>query len=141
MVKKVEIFRQHWGDCKGQALITLLVFVVIGISVITMTAEVIMVNSIAGARQQQGELAFQIADSGAENALLRVLRTPPPAYTGETLSVGTGQSTITITGSGTTADPYVIVSKGQVGNYLRQVEIRTRYQNNLLEVLSKKEIY
>lgn len=126
---------------KGQALITLLVFMIIGITVASATAGLIMINSLSGAKQQQGELAYQVADSGAENALIRLLRTPPPTYTGETLSVAGGQAVITVTGSGSSADPYIILSKGIIGNFLRQIEIRAEYQNNLLVVISKREVF
>lgn len=142
--RKVGVFRQLWENnrfMKGQALMTLIFFMVIGITVTTGAIGLILVNSINGSKQQQGELAYQVAESGVENALIRVLRTPPPAYMGEVLTVGTGTATITATGSGTPADPIVILSKGQVGNYLRQIEVRTKYQNNLLEIVSQREVF
>jgi hypothetical protein len=126
---------------KGQALITLLFFMVIGVTVTSAAVGMVLVNSISGSKQQQGELAYQIAESGAENGLLRVLRTPPPDYTGETLAIGLGQADITVTGAGTVAKPYVILSKGKIGNFLRQVQIQATYQNNLLSVISKKEVF
>lgn len=124
---------------KGQALITLLFFTVIGITVTSAAAAIIMVNSLSGTKQQQGELAYMVAQSGAENAILRLLRSP--SYTGETLPVGSGQAVISVSGSGTTASPYVILSRGTVGNYLRQVEVQARYENNLLEVISRREVF
>jgi hypothetical protein len=126
---------------KGQALITLLVFMIIGLTITSASIVMILVNSSSGTRQQQGELAYQIAQSGAENAVLRVLRTPPPQYTGETLQIGAGQAVITVTGSGTAADPYVILSRGQSGNFVRQVEVRAQYQNNLFQVVSEREVF
>lgn len=126
---------------RGQALITLLVFMIIGLTITSAAIVMILVNSSSGTKQQQGELAYQIAQSGAENAVLRVLRTPPPAYTGEILSIGNGQAVITITGSGTTASPYVILSRGELGNFVRQVEIQARYESNLFEITSEREVY
>jgi hypothetical protein len=126
---------------RGQALITLLVFMIIGLTITSAAIVMILVNSSSGTKQQQGELAYQIAQSGAENAVLRVLRTPPPAYTGETLPVGNGQAVITVTGSGTVASPYVILSRGELGNFVRQVEIQARYENNLFEITSEREVY
>ena len=144
MVQKVEVSKQLWEDNKimqGQAMITLLFFMVIGVTVTAGAIGLILINSINGSKQQQGELAYQVAESGMENALIRVLRTPPPAYPGETLTVGGGTATITATGSGTAIDPYVIVSRGQVGNFLRQIEVKTQYQNNLLQIISQKEVF
>ena len=142
--KKTEVFRQPWGDSRlgnGQALITLLFFTVIGVTVTTGAIGLILVNSINGSKQQQGELAYQVAESGIENALIRVLRTPPPTYIGETLVVGNGTATITATVSGTAIDPFVIDSKGQVGNFTRQIEVKTQYQNNLLQIVSQREVF
>lgn len=126
---------------RGQALITLLVFMIIGLTITSASMVMILVNSSSGMRQQQGELAYQVAQSGAENAVLRVLRTPPPQYSGETLAIGSGQAIITVTGSGTSASPYVIVSRGQVGNFVRQIEIRAEYQNNLFQIVSEREVF
>lgn len=125
----------------GQAMITLLVFMIIGLTITSAAIVMIMVNASSGTKQQQGELAYQVAQSGAENAVLRLLRTPPPTYTGETLPVGVGQAVITITGTGTTSDPYVILSRGQSGNFIRQVEIRAQYVDNLLNVVSEREVF
>jgi hypothetical protein len=125
----------------GQALITLIVFMFIGVTITSAAIVMIMVNANSGTNQQQGELAYQVAQSGAENAVLRVLRTPPPQYAGETLVIGSGSAVITVSGSGTSASPYVILSKGQIGNFVRQVEVRAEYQNNLFEITSEREIF
>ncbi|HCR92651.1 MAG TPA: hypothetical protein DIU47_01725 [Candidatus Pacebacteria bacterium] len=62
-------------------------------------------------------MAYDIAEAGTENALLRLLRNP--AYTGETLTVGDGTATITVTGSGT----QTITSTGRLNNYLRKIQV------------------
>lgn len=126
---------------QGQALITLLFFAIIGITVTSAAIMMIMVNSISGSKFQEGMIAYQIAESGAENGLLRVLRTPPPTYTGETLTVGSGTASISVTGSGTGGSPYIITSTGQTGNFIRKIEVRATYVNNLLTVTSKREIF
>lgn len=125
---------------QGQALITLLFFTVIGVTVTSAAVVILFLNSRSVTAQQQGELAYQIAESGAENALLRVLRTPT-SYIGETMDVGSGSAEITVNGNGTVASPYVIVSTGTTGTFQRQVEIQAKYQDNLLEVTSHKEIF
>ena len=126
----------------GQALITLLFFTIIGITVTSAAVVMVLVNSTSGSKFQEGMIAYQIAESGAENGLLRVLRTPPPTYTGETLTVGTGgTATIVVTGTGTAGDPYIITSTGQTGNFIRKIEVRATYVNNLLTVTQKQELF
>mgnify|MGYP007068585035 CR=1 FL=1 len=126
---------------RGQALITLLFFMIIGLTITSAAIVMIFINSNSGTRQQQGELTYQIAQSGAENGLLRVLRTPPPTYVGETLAIGQGQAVITVEGSGTVGSPYIITSTGTVGRYKRVVEVRATYVNNLLTVTSEREVF
>ena len=124
---------------KGQALITLLFFTIIGVTVTSAAVVMILLNSLSGMKQQQGEIAYEIAQSGADNGLIRLLRNP--SYTGETLPVGSGSATITVTGSGTSGNPYVILSKGTNGLFVREVQVTATYQNNLLTVSSRKEVY
>jgi hypothetical protein len=124
---------------KGQALITLLFFTVIGVTVTSAAVVMLLVNSLSGTKQQQGDIAYEIAQSGADNGLIRLLR--DPSYTGETLSVGSGSATITITGSGTNGSPFVILSKGTNGIFVREVQVMATYQSNLLTVTSRKEVY
>lgn len=124
---------------KGQALITLIFFAIIASAIATAAVIMIAVNSISGNKFQQGAISYEIAQSGAENGLIRLLR--DPSYTGETLTVGNGNATIQVTGSGTDASPYVILSKGQSGNFIRTVQINATYLNDILIVKSEKEVY
>ncbi len=119
----------------GQALVTLLVFIVIA-AVVTTTAVAILLNttqssSIAG----NSIIAAQIADSGAENALLRLLRDPD--YPGEVLPVGDGSASIVVTGT----DPKTIVSTGTVGNFKKTVEVVVTYNDNIMSVSSWNYTY
>jgi hypothetical protein len=127
------------SGARGQALITLLFFTIIGIAVSSAAIIMLLVNSLSEAKEQQGEIAYNIAQSGAENGLIRLLR--DPTYNGETLSVGGGTATITVSGSGTSGNPYIILSKGTTGSFLREVQVTATYQNNLLSVESRKEVY
>lgn len=124
---------------RGQALITLLFFTVIGVTVTSAAVVMILVNSLSGTKQQQGLLAYNIAQSGMENGLIRLLR--DPTYTGETLPVGSGTATITVTGNGTSSNPFIILSKGTTGVFLREIQVTATYQNNLLTVTSRREVY
>jgi len=125
---------------KGQALITLLFFMIIGITVTSAAVVLMYVNAVSGSKQQDGEVAYQTALSGAENAKIRLLRNP--SYTGESnLSIGSSSATIAVTGSGTSADPYIITSTGTMGNFVRKVQMQATYVNNFFNVLSEKEIF
>lgn len=119
----------------GQALITLLFFVIIGITVTTSAIIIIGVDILSGTKLQQSTIAYEVAESGADNALLRLLR--DPTYTGETMNIGTNTATITVTGSG----PYTIVSTGTVGNFTRKIQIVATYNDNLLTVTSRQEVF
>ena len=125
---------------RGQALITLLFFTAIGITVISTAVVMTLVNSLSVSKQQQGEVAYEIAESGLDNGLIRLLRSPE-TYGGETLPVGSGSATITVTGSGTSANPYVVTSTGTIGLFIRKVQATVTYQNDLLTVTSQKEIF
>lgn len=123
-------------DQKGQALITLLFFMIIAITVTSAAIVMILVNSLSGTRYQQGELAYHVAQSGADNAILRLLRNPN--YTGENdIVIGGGSVDIQVTGSG----PYTITSTGSYGTFTRTVETTVNYVNNLLTITSQREIY
>lgn len=124
---------------RGQTLVTLIFFMVIATTVTTAAILVITTNILSGSRFQEGTIAYQIADSGAENALIRILR--DPSYAGETLSVGSGSATIQVTGQGTSIDPYIVISRGQKGSYIKRVEVTAVYENDELDVISRKEIF
>src|SRR5437667_12281441 len=97
---------------KGQALITLLFFTIIAITITSAVVLIVVTNSLSGTKFQQGSLAYEIATSGAENALLRLMR--DPTYTGETLAVGVGNADIQVTSVG--GSSYTILSQGKIGN-------------------------
>lgn len=125
---------------KGQALVTLLFFMVIATTVTTAAILVIAVNSASGSKFQDGSVAYEIAQSGADNAVLRLLR--DPSYSGEILPVGSGSATVTLTGSGTAADPYIILSVGQIGNFIKKVQVRASYNSDQeLDIISQTEVF
>ena len=120
---------------QGQTLVILLVFITLAITVTTAAVVLIINNSQASARFEQGVVAHNIAESGAENALLQILRNP--SYAGETLTIGDGTATITVTGT----SPKTVVSVGRLGNFSRQVQVTTDYMNGVMTVLTWQEIY
>ncbi len=118
----------------GQALVTLLFFIIIGITITTAAVIVILTSSDTASRFELGTTAYYVAESGAENALLQLERNP--SYTGETISVGQGTAIITVTNG----SPITIVSVGQLGNYIRKIQVQAVYNNNKLSVSTWKEI-
>lgn len=116
---------------QGQAVVTLLFFMVISISIITAIVVVVMNNATSGSNVEQGTVAYYSAETGIENALLRLLR--DPSYTGETMNVD--DATVTIVVSGNT-----ITSTAHYANSIRKIQVQTVYNNNVLTVSSWREI-
>lgn len=81
----------------GQALVVLIMVIAVAMTITTGAVIVTVVNSTTTSKYALGEEALMIAQSGVENAILRLLRDPD--YTGETLSVGYGTATITVSGT------------------------------------------
>lgn len=106
---------------KGQTLITLLVFIVVAFSITTAATMMLLNSSQNATRLEVGTSALQVAESGMDNALIRLLR--DPSYTGETLTVGEGTAVITVTGSG----PYTLTSVGTVGRNVRKLQVTANY--------------
>lgn len=119
----------------GQALITLLFYVMIILIVITGAVVLIVTNTLSATKLQEGTLAYAVAEGGAENAILRVLR--DPAYTGETdLQIGDGLADITVTAG----SPITIVSTGTLGKFSRKVQVVLNRTSGFYTILSWKEI-
>lgn len=116
---------------KGHALITLLFFMVISLTIVTGVAIVVLNNASSTSSSEQGTIAYYAAETGAENALLRLVR--DPSYTGETLDVDGGSVVITVN-NGT------IISTATVARSVRKIQVVTSTANNQVSVTSWKEI-
>lgn len=119
---------------KGQALLTLLVFMIVAVTITTGAIVIIFVNSQSTTKYEESQRAYFTAESGIENAAIRLLR--DTTYTGETMAVDDGTATVQVSGSG----PYTVVSKGKIGNFTRTIQATMSYTNNVLSVTSWKEI-
>lgn len=119
-------------DSKGQALVMLLFFMLIGITVTTAAVHILINNVTGVSTVEQSALAYATAESGVENALLRMLR--DSQYSGETLIMGGGTVVTTVSNGAITAT-------GTVGGATRKVQVQTVYNNDILTVSSWKEIY
>lgn len=120
---------------RGQALVTLLFFMVMGVTITSAAAVILIANIHAASKVEQGLTAYYIAESGAEEGMLQLLRNPQYAGT-ETISVDGGVATM----SATQGNPITILSVGKYNNFIRKVQIQTVYNNGKSTITSWKEI-
>jgi hypothetical protein len=118
----------------GQTLVLLLVFVMVTIAITTAATFIIATNSLSTTAVSQGLVTKQMAETGAEKALLQLLR--DPNYKGETFSVDSG--TVVASVSGTTN--LTIISTAVNGDFTKRVEVKATYSNNVLTPGSWKDI-
>jgi hypothetical protein len=119
---------------RGQALITLLFFMIIAITITSAAVVILLTNSVSAQKLEQGTVSYYTAESGAENALLRLLR--DPNYTGETLTIDGTTVVATVTKSGSV---YTITSSATFGNFKRTIQVVATYVGNILTATSWKE--
>ena len=119
----------------GQTLVVLLFFIMVGITITVAAMIILSANSLAAAKIQQGEIARQEAEAGAENAYVKLLR--DPGYTGETLQIGEDSVVISVSGSTTKTIDSTATSEG----FVRKVEITASYVNNVLTPISWGEVF
>ena len=140
VAREAKLFKHHMDygkNEKGQTLVALLFFVMVGM-IITVAATIILsTNSLAAQKLSQGEVVRQMAETGAENALLRLLR--DKTYPGETLLDigGVAGDSIEIKVDSTNG---IITSTARSGNFKREIEV-TYTSNDILKLISWKEIY
>src|SRR3990167_2437649 len=104
--------KNNKNNQRGQALVTLLYIMVIGIAI----TSAIAVNMLGGGTMQQGEYAYYAAESGIENAILKLLRNP--SYDGEIVNLENGGS---VTTEITSQNPLTIVATGKYYNTARKI--------------------
>src|SRR3990167_4998079 len=114
----------------GQALVTLLVFIATETIITAAATTVTLINSQTTGKFAQGESALTIAQAGADNAILRLLRNS--SYSGEVLNVGSGTATITVSGSSVKT----ITAEGKDGNFIRKIQVVGTFVNNTFTVSS-----
>lgn len=117
----------------GQSLVALLAFMAMALTMTSAVTMVTIANATTTSKYSLGQEALTIAESGADNAFMRLLR--DPTYTGETLTVGQGTATITITGT----NPKTITSVGQISTFRRTIVVVATRTNNVLSVTSWTE--
>lgn len=118
----------------GHSLIMLLVFMTMAMIITTGAVTVTLINSRATTTWYQGEQTLPLAQSGIENAILRLLR--DPNYTGETIQLDVSSVTTTVTG-GTTK---TITTEATNGSAKRKIQVIGSFTNNVFTISSWREI-
>lgn len=132
MIKNSNNKYQHQG---GQALVTLLIFTAMAIT-ITTTGAVLLITNLRGTTSTVASYdAYMVAESGVENALMQLLRNPN--YSGETLTINNGTATITVEGD----NPKIVTAVGRAHGFQRTVEAQVNDTLGMLEVLNWQEVY
>lgn len=117
-------------------MVVLLVFMIVAIIMTTMAVALVIINATSASKVEQGDMALKLAESGAENALLRLVRNP--TYTGtETFTIDTGKVTATVSG----ANPIIIMSQGKQGEFVRTASVSTSFVDTVLTINSWREVY
>ncbi|MEK7502484.1 MAG: hypothetical protein AAB609_03075 [Patescibacteria group bacterium] len=116
---------------KGQVFITMLFFVIIGVTIISAETIVLFTNILSASTAEQGTNAYYTAESGIEEAMLRLNRNP--GYAGGVLTVGGGSAVIQVENGITTA-------AGTYGNTIKKIQVQTVSNNGALKIVSWKEI-
>lgn len=120
---------------EGYIAIVLLIFVVVSVVIATAAVGVSISNLMSVSAYEQGIEALGVAESGVENAIIRLIR--DPTYTGETLVIGTNSAEITITGT----NPQTIRSVGSAGTKKRTFQVVVDRTSGILSVTSWAEVY
>ena len=121
---------------KGQALISLLFFMIVAITITSAATVVILVNSLSTGSFDQTNVAYSAAEAAAENALLKLIRDPSYTGIGDTTPIGQASIVIAVSGS----NQKILTASATVGNFLRKVQVQATYVNSILTVSSWKEI-
>ncbi len=123
----------HKRSQSGQALAALLIFSAVAMVILSATVAAAITSTQQVSSYDRSHEALYIAESGAENALYRLLR--DPGYVGETLTVGEGTAVISVTGT----DPVTITSVGTVAGFERTIVVTAGYTNYVLSVTAWQE--
>lgn len=132
-----KLWTMYYSLCfaDGQALVSLLFYVMIILVVTSGAVMLIAINSLSATKLQEGVLAYGVAEGGAENAVLRVLR--DPTYIGENdLPIGSGMADISVT----LGNPVSIVSTGKVGNFMRKIQVIMERTSGFYTITTWQEI-
>lgn len=119
----------------GQAVITILFTVVIGMLVTTGAILTLVTTYGSQSNRELAALAYSAAETGIENGILRLLR--DPSYTGETMTLDLDRSAVVTV---TQTPDFVIFSVGSSGSLSRKIQVQAHMTNTVFTIDSWKEI-
>ena len=122
---------------KGQALVSLLFFMAMGITITTATAIIVVVNIQGTSMLQEGTDAYYAAESGIEDSLMRFIRNPN--YLGETLNLD-ANTKVTASITAGMNNTYTFTATGSASQATRTIQVTTVYNNNILTISQWKEL-
>lgn len=109
----------------------MLFFVIIGVTIISAETIVLFTNMLSASTAEQGTNAYYVAESGIEEALLRLNRNP--GYTGGMINVG-GNSAVVQVSSG------IVTATGTYSNTVKKIQVQIVNINDVPKIVSWKEI-
>jgi len=109
----------HIHNVYGQALVVVLVLVVVSTTLFTASTISVLSASEGALFQTLSQEALSIAESGANEAIYRLLR--DPSYSGSTISIGNTQCVIAV--SSPTPPIVTITSVGRSSNVSKTVTL------------------
>lgn len=115
---------------KGQALISILLIIAIATLAIASAIVSTSLSKTAGTEKESDKI-FYSAESGAENALIKLLR-DPVSYTDETLNLG--GITVNVRVERLSPTQLEIRSDASRNNVKRTVEVFAEFEDNILTV-------
>src|SRR5579872_181096 len=117
----------NWGQ-KGQALVPLLIFVATAIIITSAAIAIAIINIQSTSQFTQGQQAYDTAESGAEDAILKLVRNSSfgSSYS---VSVGNYLANVVVSPSGQ-ATTKTITAEGVVNNFRRKIQVSGQFNSD-----------
>jgi hypothetical protein len=119
----------------GSAIIMMLITMAIFMIVTSAAVTISFINNSSITSITLGDETLHAAESGAEEGLIKLIRSS--TYSGESLTIDNADVTITVTDSG---PQKVINSEAEFNDYLKKVEVIGSFSNSSFTVSSWKEV-
>jgi len=120
-------------DSAGQTVIALLLFMMLAIMVTTAAATITVTNIQANNGYAKGEQSLMYAESGIDEAMVRLGH--DENYAGGTIAFANGTATISVSGTSVKT----IISHGTSDNYHRTVTATVTVANGVINLTSWSE--
>lgn len=126
---------------KGQVLVMLLIFIAIAVTVTIAAVAVIVSNTSSASKVEIGQVTYQAAESGAETALLKLLRDPnyPNPSPSDSFNLDTASVTVTV---GTVGSTKTVLSTATMGSLVKKIQVVLNYPlGGSMSITSWKEVF